>query len=31
MQDKRKIKEIYNCISISSNEELYPLQNGIIN
>ena len=26
MQDKRKIKEIYNCISISSNEELYPLQ-----
>ena len=22
----RKIKEIYNCISISSNEELYPLQ-----
>lgn len=26
MQDKRKIKEIYNCISISSYEELYPLQ-----
>lgn len=26
MEDKRKIKEIYNCISISSNEELYPLQ-----
>ena len=26
MQDKRKIKEIYNCISISSHEELYPLQ-----
>lgn len=26
MQDKRKIKEIYNCRSISSNEELYPLQ-----
>ena len=26
MQDKRKIKEIYNCISIVSNEELYPLQ-----
>ena len=26
MQDKRKIKKIYNCISISSNEELYPLQ-----
>ena len=26
MQDKRKIKEIYNCISISSNEELYPQQ-----
>lgn len=26
MQDKRKIKEIYNCISITSNEELYPLQ-----
>ena len=26
MQDKRKIKEIYNCISISSKEELYPLQ-----
>ena len=27
MQDKRKIKrELYNCISISSNEELYPLQ-----
>lgn len=26
MEDKRKIKEIYNCISIASNEELYPLQ-----
>ena len=26
MQDKRKIKEINNWISISSNEELYPLQ-----
>ena len=26
MEDKRKIKEIYNCISITSNEELYPLQ-----
>lgn len=26
MKDKRKIKEIYNCISIVSNEELYPLQ-----
>ena len=26
MQDKRKITEIYNCISISYNEELYPLQ-----
>lgn len=26
MEDKRKIKEIYNCISIVSNEELYPLQ-----
>ena len=26
MQDKRKIKEIYNCISISSNEALSPLQ-----
>ena len=26
MKDNRKIKEIYNCISISSNEELYPLQ-----
>ena len=26
MEDKRKIKEIYNCMSIASNEELYPLQ-----
>lgn len=26
MEDKRKIKEIYNCISIVTNEELYPLQ-----
>lgn len=26
MEDKRKIKEICNCISITSNEELYPLQ-----
>lgn len=26
MEDKRKIREIYNCISIVSNEELYPLQ-----
>ena len=26
MEDKRKIKEVYNCISIVSNEELYPLQ-----
>lgn len=26
MEDKRKIKEIYNCISLTSNEELYPLQ-----
>lgn len=26
MEDKRKIKEIYNCVSIASNEELYPLQ-----
>ena len=26
MEDKRKIKEIYNCISIVSNEELYPMQ-----
>ena len=26
MEDNRKIKEIYNCISITSNEELYPLQ-----
>ncbi|MDO4305148.1 MAG: contact-dependent growth inhibition system immunity protein [Bacillota bacterium] len=26
MEDKRKIKEIYNCISIVSSEELYPLQ-----
>lgn len=26
MKDKRKIEEIYNCISIVSNEELYPLQ-----
>ena len=26
MEDKRKIKEIYNCISVTSNEELYPLQ-----
>ena len=26
MEDKRKIKEIYDCTSIISNEELYPLQ-----
>ena len=26
MGDKRKIKEIYNCVAIVSNEELYPLQ-----
>lgn len=26
MEDKRKIKEIYNCDYIVSNEELYPLQ-----
>ncbi len=26
MEDKRKIKEIYNCDYISSNEKLYPLQ-----
>lgn len=26
MEDKRKIKEIYNCVSIVSNEKLYPLQ-----
>ena len=26
MQEKWILKEIYNCISISSNEELYPLQ-----
>ena len=26
MEDKRKIKEIYNGTSIVSNEELYPLQ-----
>lgn len=26
MEDKKKIKEIYNCVSIVSNEELYPLQ-----
>lgn len=26
MEDKRKIKEIYNCIPIASGEELYPLQ-----
>lgn len=26
MEDKKKIKEIYNCISIASGEELYPLQ-----
>ncbi|MGN0506214.1 MAG: contact-dependent growth inhibition system immunity protein [Lachnospiraceae bacterium] len=26
MQDKRKIKEIYNCNYIFSDEELYPLQ-----
>lgn len=26
MEDKRKIKEIYNCIAIASGEELYPLQ-----
>ena len=26
MEDKRKIKEIYNCIAIVSSEELYPLQ-----
>lgn len=26
MEDKRKIREIYDCTSIVSNEELYPLQ-----
>lgn len=26
MKDKRKIKEIYNCIHIDSDGELYPLQ-----
>ncbi len=26
IEDKRKIKEIYNCEYIVSNEELYPLQ-----
>lgn len=26
MEDKSKIKEIYNCISIISGKELYPLQ-----
>ena len=26
MEDKRKIKEIYNCVSIVSMEEIYPLQ-----
>ena len=26
MEDKRKIKEIYNYMSIASSEELYPLQ-----
>lgn len=26
MKDKRKIKEIYDCAAIVSDEELYPLQ-----
>lgn len=26
IEDKRKIKEIYNCLPIVSNEQLYPLQ-----
>ena len=26
IEDKRKIKEIYNCLPIASNEQLYPLQ-----
>lgn len=34
IKDKRKIKEIYNCVNIISDEELYPLQkwyNQLIN
>ena len=26
MEDTRKIKEIYDCVAIVSDEELYPLQ-----
>ena len=26
MDDTRKIKEIYDCVAIISDEELYPLQ-----
>lgn len=26
MEDTRKIKDIYNCVAITSDEELYPLQ-----
>lgn len=26
MEDKKKIKEIYDCVAIISDEELYPLQ-----